>query len=199
MDGNPTRTRRNRFRLFIAVGMGSLGIVGPSLVTPSSSIAWGQHPTSLDPTISARPIEPVSDSKDDDREVANSPKPWIPVPMNDRRLNDRTSSVIARTVDEALATRGSVTFRKTPLSEVVFLLSDLWQINIVAGEDVSGEVSGSFFDAPLSEVLAAALTSSGYSYRKTGSSLIVLSADQIGVDDPSFVLGDGCLAGCAPQ
>ena len=90
-------------------------------------------------------------------------------------------------VDEALETRGSVTFRKTPLSEVVFLLSDLWHINIVAGENVNGEVSGAFHDAPLREVLSAVLTSSGYSYRKTGSSLIVLTADQVGTDDPSFV------------
>jgi general secretion pathway protein D len=80
-----------------------------------------------------------------------------------------------------------VTFRKTPLSEVVFLLSDLWHINIVAGDNVSGEVSGSFHDAPLREVLSAVLTSSGYSYRKTGSSLVVLTADQVGTDDPNFV------------
>ncbi|TWT53611.1 Type II secretion system protein D precursor [Rubripirellula amarantea] len=89
-------------------------------------------------------------------------------------------------VEEALATRGSVTFRKTPLSDVIFMLSDLWRINIVAGNAVSGEVSGAFHDAPLSEVLSAALSSSGYSYRKTGSSLVVLSADQIGADDPNF-------------
>ncbi len=93
----------------------------------------------------------------------------------------------SQSVEEALATRGSVTFRKTPIAEVVFMLSDLWHINIVAGEDVSGEVSGAFHNAPLSEVLAAVLTSSGYSYRKNGSSLIVLSADRIGSDDPSFV------------
>lgn len=90
-------------------------------------------------------------------------------------------------VQEALEARGSVTFRKTPLSEVVFLLSDLWHINIVAGENVTGEVSGSFHDAPLREVLSAVLTSSGYSYRKTGSSLVVLTADQVGSDDPNFV------------
>lgn len=91
------------------------------------------------------------------------------------------------TVEEALRTRGSVTFRKTPLSEVVFLLSDLWHINIAAGESVSGEVSGAFHDAPLSEVLSAALTAAGFSYRQTGNSLIVLPIDQVGADDPSFV------------
>ena len=84
------------------------------------------------------------------------------------------------TVEEALAMRGSVTFRKTPISEVVFMLSDLWKINIVAGADVSGDVSGAFQDAPLSEVLSAALTASGYGYRQMGSSLVVLPIDQIG-------------------
>ena len=63
-------------------------------------------------------------------------------------------SVHRATVEEALQSRGSITFRKTALSEVVFLLSDLWHINIVAGENVSGEVSGAFHDAPLSEVLS---------------------------------------------
>ena len=92
-----------------------------------------------------------------------------------------------QTLEEALDRRGSVTFRKTRLSEVVFLLSDLWQINIVAGENVSGEVSGSFYDAPLREVLAAALTATGYSYRQTGNSLVVLPIDQVGADDPNLV------------
>lgn len=90
-------------------------------------------------------------------------------------------------IEEALEKKGTVTFRKTPLSEVVFLLSELWQINIVAGENVTGEVSGAFHDAPLREVLSAALTATGYSYRKTGSSLIVLPIDSVGSDDPSFV------------
>ncbi|TWU49217.1 type II secretion system protein GspD [Rubripirellula reticaptiva] len=136
---------------------------------------------------------------DEDRRATNAPQPWVstPLPNSDAaRTSHATSSpsdaqasqsAEPRTVDEALQMRGTVSFRKTPLSEVVFLLSDLWKINIVAGEEVSGEVSGTFFNAPLSEVLAAALTSSGYSYRKTGSSLVVLSADQVGMDDPSFI------------
>ncbi|MGB7327431.1 MAG: secretin N-terminal domain-containing protein [Rubripirellula sp.] len=137
---------------------------------------------------------------DEERRAANAPKPWVSVPLpspdavptshatsSSPSDTQPTGPTKPRTVDEALQMRGTVSFRKTPLSEVVFLLSDLWKINIVAGEEVSGEVSGTFFDAPLSEVLAAALTSSGYSYRKTGSSLVVLSADQIGMDDPSFV------------
>lgn len=89
-------------------------------------------------------------------------------------------------VEEALETKGSITFRKTPLSEVVFLLSDLWNINIVAGENISGEVSGAFHSAPLREVLSAALTAAGYSYRRTGNSLVVLPIDEVGADNPDF-------------
>jgi type II secretory pathway component GspD/PulD (secretin) len=105
-----------------------------------------------------------------------------------RVIDARQSPVVAvksasdrlPTVEEALKLRGSVTFRKTPISEVVFLLSDLWKINIVAGADVSGDVSGAFQNAPLSEVLSAALTASGYGYRQIGNSLVVLPIDQIG-------------------
>ncbi|TWU56563.1 Type II secretion system protein D precursor [Rubripirellula tenax] len=129
-------------------------------------------------------------STDSARQSDPQPGAWNPVDETTESAstqNTTSDATSLRTVEDALQTRGSITFRKTPLSEVVFLLSDLWRINIVAGADVSGEVSGSFHDAPLSEVLAAALTSSGYSYRKTGSSLVVLPADQIGVNDPSFV------------
>ncbi len=99
---------------------------------------------------------------------------------SDRPLGTSSSSDRQPTVEEALAIRGSVTFRNTPISEVVFLLSDLWKINIVAGADVTGDVSGAFQNAPLSEVLSAALTASGYGYRQMGSSLVVLPIDQIG-------------------
>ena len=115
------------------------------------------------------------------------PSPTTLPPSSGDPKRHQASTLPPLTVAEALETRGSVTFRKTPLSEVVFLLSDMWKINIVAGENVNGEVSGSFHDAPLREVLSAVLTSSGYSYRQTGSSLVVLTADQVGSDDPTFV------------
>ncbi|MCC9641098.1 type II secretion system protein GspD [Rhodopirellula sp. JC740] len=89
-------------------------------------------------------------------------------------------------VDEVLNQRGSITFRKTSLQEVVFLLSDLWNINIVAGEKVSGNVSGVFKDAPLRDVLSAILTSSGYGYIAAGNSLVVLPLDEVGTASPEF-------------
>ncbi len=90
-------------------------------------------------------------------------------------------------IDDALIRKGSVSFRKVPISEVVFMLSENWKVNIVAGQEISGEVSGTFHDAPLSEVLSAVLTANKYGYVRTGQSLIVLPIDQIGSEDPSFV------------
>nr|WP_233215678.1 secretin N-terminal domain-containing protein [Rhodopirellula bahusiensis] len=89
-------------------------------------------------------------------------------------------------IDEVLSQRGSITFRKTSLQEVVFLLSDLWNINIVAGEKVTGNVSGVFKEAPLRDVLSAILTSSGYGYIAAGNSLVVLPLDEVGIGHPDF-------------
>ncbi len=91
-------------------------------------------------------------------------------------------------IDELLDKRGSIQFRKTPISEVVFLLSDLWKINIVAGETASGEVSGVFHDAPLRDVLSSVLTAAGYGYRREGDSLVVLPLEQL--DSPESITGD---------
>lgn len=89
-------------------------------------------------------------------------------------------------IDEVLSQRGSITFRKTSLQEVVFLLSDLWNINIVAGEKITGNVSGVFKEAPLRDVLSAILTSSGYGYIAAGNSLVVLPLDEVGTGSPDF-------------
>ncbi len=101
--------------------------------------------------------------------------------------NDSNAEALFNDVDSALERRGSVTFRKTSLSEVVFMLSELWKVNIVAGAEITGEISGTFHDAPLREVLAAILTANNYGYRRAGHSLIVLPMDRVGSDDPSFV------------
>lgn len=127
---------------------------------------------------------PVDSSRESSQHVQSinidMADPTTPGPANATYETDTASaSDRSPTVDEALKMRGSVTFRKTPISEVVFLLSDLWKVNIVAGADVTGDVSGSFQNAPLSEVLSAALTASGYGYRQIGSSLVVLPIDQI--------------------
>ena len=104
-------------------------------------------------------------------------------PMTSGRPTSTNSSsdhfAATSSIDEALRRPGSVTFRKTAINEVVFVLSDLWGINIVTGSEVTGDVSGTFRDAPLGEVLNAVLTSTGYGYHRIGESLIVLPIAQI--------------------
>lgn len=90
-------------------------------------------------------------------------------------------------IDAILARRGSVSFRDSPLSEVIFSISSVWGINIVAGQNVSGSVSGKFEDVPLAEVLEAVLSANDYAYKQTGTTLIVLPANQIGQEDATFV------------
>ncbi|MEM9587598.1 MAG: secretin N-terminal domain-containing protein [Planctomycetota bacterium] len=112
--------------------------------------------------------------------------PTNPTREADQRQSELTD-VRSVSVVDALETPGSITFRKTPLQEVIFMLSDLWSINIVAGEGVSGDVSGVFHQTPLREVLSSVLSAGGYGYRQSGDSLIVLPIDDVGTDSPEFV------------
>ncbi len=91
-----------------------------------------------------------------------------------------------RRLDQILERKGSVTFHNSPLSEVIYTLSQLWNVNIVAGADVTGNVSGNFRDEPLREILDSLLSVNGYGYRQNGSSLLVLKQDQIGPNNPNF-------------
>jgi general secretion pathway protein D len=77
-------------------------------------------------------------------------------------------------------------FRETPLSEVIPTLSQQWGINIVAGAEVQGSVSGNFKDSSLREILDSLLLVNGYGYQLNGNSLLVLKSDQIGPSNPNF-------------
>jgi general secretion pathway protein D len=89
-------------------------------------------------------------------------------------------------LDQALQKRGTVSFRETPLTDVIYTLSQQWNINIIAGSDITGTVSGSFHEAPLREILDSLLTVQGYGYRHNGGSLLVLKQEQIGPNNPNF-------------
>lgn len=90
-------------------------------------------------------------------------------------------------IESLMSKRGDVAFRKTSLAEAVFSLSEVWGVNIVAGGEVDGEVSGVFVQAPLTEVLDAILSANGYGYRISGQSLIIMPLEHIGTNDPNFV------------
>lgn len=89
-------------------------------------------------------------------------------------------------LDLSLTKLGDVVFRKTPLAEAIFSLSDVWGVNIVAGGEIEGDVSGVFVQAPLTEVLDAILSANGYGYRRSGQSLVILPLDTTGRNDPNM-------------
>ncbi len=91
-----------------------------------------------------------------------------------------------RDIGTALQERGSVVFRDTPLHEVLYILGEQWKLNIVAGANVSGFVSGQFREATLREILDAILTVNGYGYRQNGRSLVVMQQEQLGPNNPNF-------------
>lgn len=110
----------------------------------------------------------------------------IPSAADLRTDSTAPSAQTMRNMDQVLSRRGNVIFRETQLSEVIYTLSQQWGINIVAGADVQGTVSGTFRDATLREVLDSLLSVNGYGYRQNGNSLLVLKQDQIGPNNPNF-------------
>ncbi len=176
MDGDSTDRIKNRarFDLVRTLVYVSQTLVWLTLVSPA---ALAQSPTDLVSTPKASPAAMID---------------ALP------QIDTQSSSAVAqppRTIEESLEHRGSVTFRKTTIPEVVFMLSELWKVNIVAGQEITGEVSGTFYDAPLREVLTAILSANNYGYRRTGNSLIVLPLDRIGSDDPNFTSETLIVAG----
>lgn len=157
---------------------------------PGSAAATPQSGDSVDH--SAGDIAAESSSSDLDRLDLNnpferlspppaiSPLPPAPEPESELLL--------------AMSRRGNVQFRNAPLGEVVFVLSDQWRINIVASNDVEGDVSGTFRGTPLWEVLDSLLLSTGYGYQRVGESLVILPKDEV---DPSagFTRGRPNFAG----
>lgn len=95
-------------------------------------------------------------------------------------------SPLVRSFDQILNRRGNVIFRDTQLAQVIYTLSQQWDVNIVAGADVTGTVSGTFRDATLREILDSLLSVNGYGYRVNGNSLLVLKQEQIGPNNPNF-------------
>lgn len=87
----------------------------------------------------------------------------------------------------ALSRRGSVVFRDTPLSEVILILSDQWDINLVAGAQIDGTVSGTFKNETLEKILDSLLTANGFSYRRIGNSLVVVADAQSSNSRPASV------------
>ncbi len=113
---------------------------------------------------------------------------WAQIPTTEelRAQSVAPAAETIRAFDQILNRRGNVVFRDTPLQDVIYTLSQQWGINIVAGADVSGKVSGTFRDTPLRDILDSLLTVNGYGYRLSGNNLLVLKQEQIGPNNPNF-------------
>ncbi|MEO1497188.1 MAG: secretin N-terminal domain-containing protein [Planctomycetota bacterium] len=96
------------------------------------------------------------------------------------------NGVSAQRMPAALARRGDLTLRDSSLEAALFTISELWGINIVAGE-IPGSVNGVFKDAPLREILDSILLSNGYAYRPVGESLVVSRLQDLGQINPFFI------------
>lgn len=96
------------------------------------------------------------------------------------------NSAATKQMLETLDRRGDLTLRESTLEAALFTISDLWGINIVAGE-VPGTVNGVFKDAPLREILDSILISNGYAYRPVGESLVVNRLQELGQVNPFFI------------
>ncbi len=86
----------------------------------------------------------------------------------------------------SLATRGTVTFRETPLAEVILILAEQWRVNIVAGSQIGGQVNGTFKNESLQSILDSILLPNGLQYRQIGNSLVVLPSSDAGNNRSSF-------------
>ncbi len=118
--------------------------------------------------------------------LTNSIQGQIPTTSELKAESIAPGAPLIRSFDQILDRRGNVIFRDTQLAQVIYTLSQQWDINIVAGADVTGTVSGTFRDATLREILDSLLSVNGYGYRVNGNSLLVLKQEQIGPNNPNF-------------
>lgn len=83
-------------------------------------------------------------------------------------------------VEALLEKRGSLTLREISLSQALFTISETWEVNLLFGRDIDGQVNGVFRDVTLREVLDSLLLANGYGYQSRGQSIIVMPVDELG-------------------
>ncbi len=90
------------------------------------------------------------------------------------------TNISAQASDQLLNKRGSITLRNVTLADALFTISETWKVNLLFGQDVTGEVNGAFRDVTLREVLDSLLLANGYGYRPRGQSLIIMKLEALG-------------------
>lgn len=87
---------------------------------------------------------------------------------------------------QLLNRRGHLTLREATLVEALFALREQWNVDMVVSNNVEGQVSATFTNATLREILDSLLLSRGYGYQVVGKSLVVLPLEQLGALKPLF-------------
>ncbi len=137
---------------------------------PSPRIAW-QVPQALQPeTIELPATEPDAPTTGVD---VPPPQRTMHLPLGDPSLADRVK--ITGQQD-----RISLTIRDAPLSAVLGLLAEQHQLNIVASDDVSQQISATLTDVRLEQALDALLSIHGYTWSRQDNIILVtqLAAEQ---------------------
>lgn len=75
--------------------------------------------------------------------------------------------------------RVTLTLDHVPLAKALESFAVEYRLNIVAGPEVSGEVTVNLFDVPVEDALRAILAANGYGFRRSGPFFIVVKLDQL--------------------
>jgi general secretion pathway protein D len=89
-------------------------------------------------------------------------------------------------VHDKLRQTGDLKLRNTPVSEALAGVAKIWNVNISSSADLQGVVSSTHAGSTLGEVLQAVLLPNGYSYQIIGNTIVVVSADDVGLQNPLF-------------
>lgn len=150
----------------------------PPVAPPATSPA----PTELKPAV-APLVRPALEKTQP--AASDSKLPLPPQPATASQANDSKPAKPTEDLAVALNKTGDLKLNGLKLDDALFVISEQWNINIVAG-DVKGTVNGVFKQAPLHEILDAILLSNGYNYRIVGKSLVISSIEQLGQVNPAF-------------
>ncbi len=117
--------------------------------------------------------------------------PWTPLAVSAQDSNNAPVVSIPQSASEQqlrqlLQKSITIELRDSTLLEALFTIRDSSGINIVIGSEISGNVSASFHNAPVHQVLDSLLITRGYGYRIVSGSLVVSSLEDLGGQLPLF-------------
>ncbi len=109
---------------------------------------------------------------------AAPPQPLLIAPHQEQAMSPSLA--------KAMTTLGDLSLQGATMDKALFTIGASWHVNIVVGNNVKGNISCIYRQAPLREVLDAILLANGYSYRAVGNSLVVQKSNEVGSANPLF-------------